>query len=507
MTSIPVNDIGLMAQPIVTATGGQQNSVSAGKNGQDFMGSLKSAIETQSTALNAMQSQQAVQIDQFGQDTPDTRNVAQVDRPTTTGKAGRDGGSVRNEVKKEPGKRETKQDVAGENETVAPETVEAIGEKAQEIVGEVSRELNVEETEVLTAMDNLDMSMTDLLDPSNMTNLVAEIAGEQDTLTLLTDETLYQALGNLQEFVTEANVSLTQELDLSQEALNEVLVQTEDLIGQPVADETVSMEEIPVEPQPEVLPEVKSEDYKVTATVNGERVTLDVSVDDSTGVASVAGLQKTEAQPDSGNSSESNAGRGRHREDVTPGQASEFTQTIQSNIDVNATDFVQAADEVTSFRSEASDIANQIMDSMRANVGEDVTELEMSLHPASLGNVRVNLQAQGGQVTAQFIAQNETVRAAIESQIVQLRETLEEQGVKIEAVEVTVAYHQFDQGSDTAGRHQDEAAEAAGAGSRRTRRIDLDAMDGEEGMEELDDADRIAAEMMAHAGNKVDYMA
>ena len=32
-------------------------------------------------------------------------------------------------------------------------------------------------------------------------------------------------------------------------------------------------------------------------------------------------------------------------------------------------------------------------------------------------------------------------------------------------------------------------------------------MDGEEALEELEDADRIAAEMMAHDGNTVDYMA
>ena len=506
MTSLPVNDIGILSQPIVNDAGGFRNSVPGAKEGQDFMGSLKSAIETQATALNPVPSQQTVSIDQLGQSNPDTRNIAQVDRSATTGRTGRDDSSVRNEVRKET-KRETKKDAAENTdaETVSPETAEAIGEKAQEIVEEVSEELGVTAIEVLTAMDNLDMSMTDLLDPSNMTDLVTEIAGEEDAVSLLTDENLYQILGNLQEYVTEANSSLMEELDLSQEALNEVLDQTEELIGQPLAEESIPAGEVMTED--EVTAEPK--EYKVTTTVDGERVSLDVEVDNGTGVASVTGVGKESSQPGSGDSSDSGSGRGRSSEEEVHGRVSEFTQTIQSNTDINNIgDFAQAVEETAGFRSEATEIANQIMDSMKAGFSQDITELEMSLHPASLGNVRVNLQSQGGQITAQFIAQNETVRAAIESQIVQLRETLEEQGVKVEAVEVTVASHEFDRGSDTAGQHQDEAArEAARAGSRRTRRIDLNAVGDDEALDEMEDADRIAAEMMEQDGNTVDYTA
>jgi GTPase SAR1 family protein len=110
---------------------------------------------------------------------------------------------------------------------------------------------------------------------------------------------------------------------------------------------------------------------------------------------------------------------------------------------------------------------------------------------------------------AQFLAQNETVRAAIESQVVQLRESLEAQGIKIEQVEVAVASQGFDRNRDNSqgqGGSADNGQQPGGRIGRagRIRRIDLNAMEGEE-MEDLDDADRIAAEMMASEGNTVDY--
>ena len=496
MTSLPVNDIGFIT-PMVNETNGVSPT---GKASGDFMGNLKTAIEAQSTALNMVPADNAqTAISQTKQNPSADRGVEQVDKPVNTGRTDDNRESVKNEVKKETG-RETKNNT-GEAETVDEETVEAVGEVLIQIVNEVSNQLEVAPEDVLKAMDELDMNMSDLLDPSNMADLVSQISGDQDTLNLLTDENLYQTLSSLQEYVSDANADLRQTLDLSQEALNEVLVQTEELNGQEIADNVLAGLNVTKETEPVNEGE---KDYKVTATVDGERVTLDVEVDSSTGVASVAGMQK-QTGTHSGDSSDT---QGREKNSDAHIQGHEITQTTQQNNDINTNDvFVQNTEEISSFRTDPSDVANQIMESMRANLRENVTELEMTLHPATLGNVRVNLVSQNGQVTAQFLTQNEAVRAAIESQIVQLKDSLESQGVKIEAVEVTVASHEFDQNSDTAGQHQDEMAreEARGRLGGRRRSIDLNAITDESELAELDEADRITAEMMASEGNKVNY--
>ena len=499
MTSVPVNDIGALGKvPYVN----EPNGMPQGK-GSDFMGKFKSALETQATVLNMTETQTMASP---ADNTQATDNVKDLDEVNRTDKAGSDRDQVKSEVKKQESGTEKGKEQVEEKEDASPETVQAISETLQDITNKIAEELNVLPEDVITAIDDLGLEITDLLDPNTMTDLVSAISGEQDAVVLLTDEELYQTLGDLQDYVVEAKTDLINKLDLSQEALNEVLVQTEDLIRPSYEDET---DPIPAEAVMRETPLEGMKDYKVTTTVNGETVSMDVKVDDATGTQTVTAVQTDGSQDaDSRDSSNERSGHGMNKDDSSPEPL--FTQTTQFNNEISNTDPSASADEIAGFRTEASDIANQIMDNMRANLRADVTELEMNLHPASLGNVRVNLQSQNGQITAQFLAQNESVRAAIESQVVQLKESLESQGIKIEQVEVAIASQGFDRNRDN-GQGQDDNRERGQSGNGvgrvgRTRRIDLNAMDGEE-LEELDDADRITAEMMASEGNTVDYKA
>lgn len=503
MTTGRVTDIGI-PMPYVNETG-----ATPPVNGKDFMGKFKSALETQATAVNDLvPSGDKTPVQTSADTSTEAKDV------TKAPKTGSERESIKSNVEKEPakaGKGEvTAKDAEKAAETVEPETVEAIGDAAQQIIIEVAEELDITPAEVIDTMQEIGLTMTDLLDPANMTELVTALSGNQDTVTLLTDENLYQTLGNLQEFVTETRENLMDELDLSQEALNEVLDQTEELMQQPIPKDDT--DPIPAEVKPAIEnPMEGMKDYKVTATMNGETVSMDVKVDDTTGAEIVTGIDRSgSSESQQRQPSQEGSGQNEMRRDDTSPEAPLFTQTTQLNTDnTNTQDFTALTDEVSSYRTEASDIANQIMESMRANIRADVTELEMNLHPASLGNVRVNLTAQNGQVTAQFLAQNETVRAAIESQVVQLRETLEAQGIRIEQVEVAVSSQGFDRNRDNSQGQNDNPGREAGRAGRagRIRRIDLNAMEGEEALEELEDADRIAAEMMAHDGNTVDYMA
>jgi len=506
MTTLPVNDLGLKI-PMVNEAGGTPPA-----NGKDFMNKFKSAVETQATAMNIAPAPSETSDSAPVQ--PKERNVDNVNK---TEKASPDKEDVDNSIKKDTAKAE-KNDVSTKDskepgemtEEVKPEIVETIAEAAQQIIDQVAQELNVSPEEVINAIEENGLTMADLLDPAKMTELVTTLSGNQDTVTLLTDENLYQTLGELQEFVTEVKADLTDKLDLSQEALNEVLAQTEELNG------PMQMNEIapkpPVEEQPvlnEGQPLEGMKDFKVTTQINGETVSMDVKVDDATGSQAVTNISR-ESAPQSDSGEPSYEGRGQQKNDNDASEAPVFTQTVQFNNDINTQNFTAATDEVTSFRTEASDIANQIMDNMRANLSQEVTELEMNLHPASLGSVRVNLQSQNGQITAQFFAQDESVRAAIESQVTQLRESLEAQGIKIEQVEVAVASQGFDRNRDNS-QGQGDNPDQGRPGNRigrggRVRKIDLNAMEGEEA-EEMEEADRITAEMMASAGNTVDYMA
>ena len=116
----------------------------------------------------------------------------------------------------------------------------------------------------------------------------------------------------------------------------------------------------------------------------------------------------------------------------------------------------------------------------------------------------VQIASKDGAITAQFTTQNEAVRAVIETQLIQLKEQFEEQGIKVDAVEVTVASHeygqQFSQGDADANQKQGKSAKS-------TRKINLDEIDEDDELVEMEESERIAVEMMKANGNTVDYTA
>jgi flagellar hook-length control protein FliK len=176
-----------------------------------------------------------------------------------------------------------------------------------------------------------------------------------------------------------------------------------------------------------------------------------------------------------------------------------FLQNLEA--DKLQADGAEAASGTSGWSDETVDIMNQIMDYMKTSVKEDTSSLEMQLHPESLGTLQIHLASKGGVVTANFITQNETVKSALESQMIQLKESFEEQGVKVNAIEVTVQTHEFERNLDQ-GRGESKNREPA----RRTRirRINLEEPMAAEDMEQ---ADALAVDMLSAGGNTVDYTA
>jgi len=482
MTNAPVSDVGIF-NPYINETGGVMKA-----DATDFAGTFKDAIESKMESMkNDLPS--ASQTKNF--ETSKENDAVKKDEPVKS----------ETSAKKETKSEKTDAKETAKDDEVSTDVAKKVVDKEKEVVNKISEEMNVSKEEVLDAMEALGLSMMDLLDESNMADVVAKLSGNQDVLTIVTDENLYQSLENLQNFVTSTKEDLMEELDLSQEALDEVLVQTEELEQHPIAENEIlniiADKEKPLEGM---------KDFKTTIIENGEQITVNVEVNDTSGAQIATYEGRGNSQFDNEDSSNNNKSMQHEDKNQSRADIPLFTENTQlnnfevPNIDVEST--------VPHFSPDAQNIAEQIVESMKVNMKAETTELEMNLHPASLGNVRVNLSSNGGQITAQFMAQNETVRAAIESQVVMLTKQLEEQGIKIEAVEVTLASHQFETGAGQTGTNNGQPdKESDRPKISRTRRIDLNELNGEEEIEELDEADRIAADMMVKNGNTVDYTA
>ena len=127
----------------------------------------------------------------------------------------------------------------------------------------------------------------------------------------------------------------------------------------------------------------------------------------------------------------------------------------------------------------------------------------MQLNPEHLGSLHIRLSSKQGNVTAQFVVQNEAVRAALEMQMIQLKENFAEQGIKVDAVEVTVESHAFNQNMQQSNE-QNAQAEAQ---ARKTSPRSINLLNDNWAEEELTEEEQLVAEMMEANGNTVDYMA
>lgn len=151
--------------------------------------------------------------------------------------------------------------------------------------------------------------------------------------------------------------------------------------------------------------------------------------------------------------------------------------------------------------AETQNIMNQILDYMRIQLNEETSTLEMQLQPESLGTLQIRISAKEGIMTAQFTTASETVKAALEGQMVQLQQQFENQNIKVEAIEVTVQTHQFESALQQGEEKQQQAEDSK---KNRVRKIDLNQL---ENAEEIPEEDRLVAEMMAANGTTVDYLA
>lgn len=391
-------------------------------------------------------------------------------------------------------------EVTGEAQETGTEAVkETVEEKAGELVEEVADVLDIPLEKVEEVMEILGLTAIDLFDPVNLKQLLLNLTDSVDEVALVTNENLY---GNLQELfaaVEESLGALQEELGLNAEELDALIEQISSE-AQPEA----AVQEMTEEPEVSVE---GMKDYAVSVQRGGETVQIKVTVDDASGTKSTseqvtdsaetqiqAPVKQEKAASDMGQHGQESAFAGHHA------AGSAILQELLQQVE-----HTEAPVEQPIYQSaQPEQIMNQIVEYMKINVSEDTQKMEMQLHPASLGTVNVQIAAKDGVITAQFTAQNETVRAAIESQMIQLKEQFEEQGIKVNAVEVTVANHAY---GDQSFEGQENMDQDKGNAKKSTRRINLDLMGEEDELAEMEDSERIAVEMMQANGNTVDYMA
>lgn len=347
---------------------------------------------------------------------------------------------------------------------------EEVKEAVEELLTKISEVMNVTPQDIQNALEELGLKAEELLNTENIPALVVALTEGADELSVMTNEDVF---ANVQEITAKAEellAGLSEESGMSFAQIQEAMAKMAE--HNPVAEEDV------------VYTNANPSD---AVTTDELAVTLENS--NATDMQAVS----TQTTRDTRQNTSNENAQGNANEQMT------FAQTVAERLEqaVAKTDAV-----ASSYTTTTESVMNQIQDAIRVIQTQDMTEMELQLHPASLGNLRIQIAAKEGVVTAVFTTENEAVKAALESQLVTLKENFAQQGVKVEAVEVTVASHAFEQNLNGDESHADEQMPERKRGSRRISLNDLTADNLEE---ELSDEDRIVAEMMKENGNTVDY--
>ena len=362
-------------------------------------------------------------------------------------------------------------DVAGKD------TGKKVDEAADKMLSDTAEELSVTEEELLSVLQSLSLTPADLLTKEGLQQVVLAVSGETDFANFLTDETMFTTLQNLCGELQTTLSDLADELGISQDEVQDFLTALADKAGDASAL------------QAEALSAEKTEDA-VTDVEKGSD-TESITGDKTASEVTVPGKET-----------------GKQTEKETSGEEKRFTgdrafDNFAQSFKTGQTQNTQVTAEVTPhFDVETENIIRQITDYMRGNVTDGVSEMDMQLHPANLGSVHIHLEAKEGVLTAQFTAQNESVKAALESQMIQLKDSFEEQGLTVESIEVMVSSQKFDQSYEEAESHANDTGSRSGR--QRTRRAGLHVSMEDE---ELSDEEILAKEVLKGQGSTVEFTA
>ena len=128
------------------------------------------------------------------------------------------------------------------------------------------------------------------------------------------------------------------------------------------------------------------------------------------------------------------------------------------------------------------------------------------MNPENLGKLYLNISEREGVIRAQITVQNAAVKEALEVQLVELRQSLNQQGIKVDAIEVTVGAHEFEQNLEENAREEEQMQQQMQESKKGTRRsLNLNELDGLSGL--MSEEEQLAAQIMKDNGNQVDLTA
>lgn len=375
-----------------------------------------------------------------------------------------------------------------------PEVKDALETLEKELVQEIAKELDMDPEELVELMTALGMKPLDMLQPENLAKLYMECNNQMDATMVVTCEQFQELLSQVKSLGEEVRHDLSMDKNQFAEAVSMM-----EALEQPVElDESMAKELMAQDSATHKINEVTTEAVETDIPLEEDGQAQQVETMEE----AVTTVEDTDTQ--SVMKQESFDQRG---EDTFHQETGTQTGSVvmSDNSSVSNAEIPEAPHTYVDI-TDTIQMIRQLADNVRVAVSTDTQWMEMQLNPENLGKMLLHVSQKEGAVSAQITTQNEIVRENLMLQMANLQERLESAGLKVDAIEITVSSHAFEQNLEQGQnrQEQDQAAEHRNTGSTR-RNLNLSELDGLSGL--MSEEEQLVAQIMRDNGNSVDFTA
>lgn len=392
---------------------------------------------------------------------------------------------------------------ASKNSHTESEVKKITDDISSQIVEKVTDDLDISEDELNNAMQLLGLTAMDLLNPANLSALYCEVTGNaSDPQALVLNADFTALFNDVSEVASEndAQLDLLSQLTASDdgEILDADIVSSAD-----TTEKTVDSSYDDTAASGQNINDTADEAVKVYdgGTQDSSYQNSDEGTSSGETGNGITSDEKTQSKSLADSSFDDSGERVLHHDDGTHSDNSMLHASVSEQLNTDTS--FEMSQSQSRLRVDTTNIIRQIVDSMSISNTTEESAINLQLTPESLGRMYINVSQKNSEISARIAVSNEAVKEALQTQMVNLKEALNNSGIRVNEVEITVASHEFErnleQGAANDSRQQESTNSYNGSNSSDSG-IDSDMM--QDRVEE-----RLVTQIMRDNGNSVDFTA
>ncbi|HHW67356.1 MAG TPA: flagellar hook-length control protein FliK [Epulopiscium sp.] len=336
-----------------------------------------------------------------------------------------------------------------------------------EVIDALAEKTGMTEEEIESVLNELGITVFDLLLPQNLQQFLQHIHNVEDSMELLSIPNINQTYKDIMSLFQDLKESfpILQNIVGSNEILKSTTINNEEMMQIDLFMEKQTQEEsaqnIPTTSNNVLLEKQSQFDTNFSQnnsdtqsqTVTDEITVIDIKKDEAISTNSSSTLSNDELEE-----SDEIGAVNLNNEFVENIELNGNNIIVQQNIISDGRIIESTQAQINPHSVNTEQLINQMVEHIKVNITEDTTEMNLQLKPDHLGNLSLKIITERGIITAQFVAESQTVKEIIEANFNQLKDVLQEQGFLIQNLEVSVKQEFQDQGSNFMERNTSKSA-------------------------------------------------